>query len=202
MEDEKSNESLEPSQGKEPREPPLRKMTVWLDESVLIVLLLLSLAGIVISAYSSQGGYFFWLIMIPIFWLGAVLSSRAQARRTGESDVSIKTLLWFETLHWGGVLLAVIGVFVLRHMEIVDDVTAVLDILLVIALGTYLNGIRIGWRFSLIGVFLGTTAMLIAYVEQFLPLAVLIAITFIVLSLYWGKRKIRRHPPHDIHHAS
>ncbi len=91
--------------------PSLRGAIVWMDEAVLIVLVLLSLGGIAISVFSPQDDYVYWLGMIPIFWLGAILSSWSQARRTqGDEAHDLKRLLWIELLHWGGTLAAVIGV--------------------------------------------------------------------------------------------
>lgn len=173
--------------------PSLRGAIVWMDEAVLIVLVLLSLGGVAISAFSAQDDYIYWLGIIPIFWLGAILSSWSQARRTqGDEAHDLKWLLWIEMLHWGGTLAAVVGVFVLRYLQILGDSAAALVMLLILALATYLNGIRIGWRFSLLGVFLGVTAILTAYVERFLPLAALLALALILFSTYQARRSARR----------
>lgn len=172
--------------------PSLRGAIVWIDEAVLVVLVLMSLGGLAISAFSIQDDYVYWLGMIPIFWLGAILSSWSQAH-LGQSEAhNLKRLLWIELLHWGGTLAVVIGVFLLRYLQILGDSATALVMLLILALATYLNGIRIGWRFSLLGVFLGVVAILTAYVERFLPLAVLLAIILILLSTYQGRRDARR----------
>jgi hypothetical protein len=164
--------------------PPLRGAIAWLDEAVLIVLVILSLAGVAIGIFSSQDNYVYWLGMIPLFWLGAILSSFAQARRAGDEAHDLKRLLGIELLHWGGTLVTVIGVFFLRYLQILQDTAATLVMLLILALSAYLNGIRIGWRFSLLGVFLGVNALLIAYAQTFLPLAGLLAVALILFSLY------------------
>ncbi|GAB6067351.1 hypothetical protein JCM13664_06690 [Methylothermus subterraneus] len=174
-----------------PIKPLPRRMRNWLDEAVLIVLLLLSLGGAAISAFSAQDDYVYWLGMIPLFWLGAILSSWAQAGADDEAQ-TFRRLLWIELLHWGGTLAAVIGVFFLRYLQLLGDTAAVLVMLLILALSAYLNGIRIGWRFSLLGVFLGVTAMLAAYVQQFLPLAALLAVALIVFSIYTRRRRTRQ----------
>ncbi len=166
-----------------------RKAMIWMDEAVLIVLVLLSLGGLAISTFSAQDDYLYWLGMIPLFWLGAILSSWAQARRAQNIEAhDFKRLLWIELLHWGGTLAAVIGVFFLRYLQLLTDTGAALVMLLMLALATYLNGIRIGWRFSLLGVFLGITAVLNAYVQKFLPLAALLALALILFSIYQHKR--------------
>jgi hypothetical protein len=169
--------------------PYLRGALVWMDEAVLVVLMLLSLGGIAVSNFAIQDDYLYWLGMIPFFWLGAILSSWAQARRAqGDDAHDLKQLLRIELLHWVGTLAAVIGVFFLRYLQILDDSAAAPVMLLILSLSTYLNGIRIGWRFSLLGVFLGMTAILNAYVEKFLFLAALLAIALVMFSIYQSRR--------------
>ncbi len=167
-----------------------RGIVNWLDEAVLIFLLILSIGGAIISDFSPQDAYLYWLAMIPLFGIGAILSGWAQARREGEvKGFTFKQLFKMQSLHWVGVLCTVIGVFVLRYQQFIDEAGTALVMLLILALATFLDGIRIGWRFSLLGVFLGISAMIIAYVEQFLLLVVLLAIILIFYSVYQGRRQ-------------
>ena len=172
------------------QESEARAIFNWLDEAVLITLLILSIGGAIVSALTPQDAYLYWLAMIPLFGIGAMLSGGAQARRAGEvRGFTFRQLLKIQLLHWGGVLCTVIGVFVLRYEQLIDEDGTALVMLLILGLATFLDGIRIGWRFSLVGIFLGVSAMIIAYMEQFLPLVVLLAIILIVYSVYHGRRK-------------
>ncbi len=168
-------------------------IVVWLDEAVLIMLLLFSIGGAVVGDFSPQDAYLYWLVMIPIFGLGSMIAGWAQASLHGHvRGQSLGELLMLQLLHWGGVFFTVVGVFFLLHLQFLDGKAAALVILLILALATFLDGIRIGWRFSLAGVFLGMTAMLTAYLEQFLPLVVLLAVALILFTIYWGKRERRQ----------
>ncbi|MCX8049811.1 MAG: hypothetical protein N3A55_09185 [Methylohalobius sp.] len=181
----------------DPTKSYLRGAIVWMDQAVLVVLVLLSLGGLAISAFAIEDDYLYWLAMIPVFGLGAILSSWSQARRTQSDEThNIKRLLWIELLHWGGTLAAVIGVFLLRYLQALNDPGAALVMLLILALSTYLNGIRIGWRFSLLGAFLGIAAILTAYVERFLPVATLLAIALILFSFHQSQRKPHKTSSH------
>ena len=163
---------------------------VWLDEAVLILLLLFSIGGAVVGDFSPQDAYLYWLLMIPIFGLGSMIAGWAQASLHGHvRGQSLGELFMLQLLHWGGVFFTVVGVFFLLHLRFLDGKAAALVILLILALATFLDGIRIGWRFSLAGIFLGTTAMLTAYLEQFLPLVILLAVALILFTIYWGKRE-------------
>ena len=178
-------------------EPP-RGVIVWLDEAVLIFLLLLSVAGAVITDFSPQDAYLYWLVMIPVFGLGAMIAGWAQVKREGRvRGYSFGELFKIQLLHWSGGLCTVIGVFVLRHMRFLDETAAALVILLILGLATFLDGIRIGWRFSLIGVYLGISAILVAYLEQFLAPVVLLAILLIVYTIHRGRREARRRLRHE-----
>lgn len=169
---------------------------VWLDEAVLIVLLLLSIGGAVISDFSPQDAYLYWLVMIPVFAIGSIIASWAKTALYGHiRGRSFGELLLRQVLHWGGTFCTVIGVFFLLHLQFLDSRATALVILLILGLATFLDGIRIGWRFSLAGVFLGVTALLTAYLEQFLPLVALLAVLLIVITIYWGKRERSRRLP-------
>ncbi len=175
-----------------------RKVVVWLDEAVLILIILLSVGGAVITDFSPQDAYLYWLVMIPVFGLAAIIAGWAQAKVKGEvHGYSLGALLKVQALHWGGALCTVIGIFVLRFSQIIDEKATALVILLILGLATFLDGIRIGWRFSLIGVFLGISAMLIALLQQFLPFVILLAILLIVYTILRGRREARRHLAHD-----
>ncbi len=178
-------------------EPP-RGVIVWLDEAVLICLLLFSVLGAVIADFSPQDAYLFWLTMIPVFGLAAIVAGWAQVKREGKvRGYSFGELFKIQALHWGGVLCTVVGVFVLLHMRHLDETSAALVILLILALATFLDGIRIGWRFSLIGVYLGISAIIIAYMEQFLPPVVLLAVLLITYTILRGRREARRRLRHE-----
>jgi len=167
-----------------------RGIIKWLDEAVLITLLVFSIVGAIVSALTPQDAYLYWLAMIPLFGIGAMLSGWAQARREGDVRGFAFRELWkIQSLHWGGVVCTVVGVFVLRYEKLIDEDGTALVVLLILGLATFLDGIRIGWRFSLVGIFLGISAMIIAYLEQFLPIVVLLAVILIVYSVYHGRRR-------------
>ena len=64
-----------------------------------------------------------------------------------------------------------------------------LVILLILALATFIDGIRLGWRFCMAGLFLGATAVIAAFIEEFMWIVLLLAIGVILFTLYWEKRR-------------
>jgi len=77
------------------------------------------------------------------------------------------------------------GAFLLQQSGRLDETSASLVVLLILALATMLDGIRIGWQLSLVGFFLGACAVLIAYLEQFMLVAGLLAIVIIACTIIW-----------------
>jgi len=64
-----------------------------------------------------------------------------------------------------------------------------LIVLLILALTTYLDGIRISWRFSFVGIFLAVVAICAAYIEEYVWQILSVALAVIALSYYWEFRK-------------
>jgi membrane-bound acyltransferase YfiQ involved in biofilm formation len=62
-----------------------------------------------------------------------------------------------------------------------------LVILLILSLSTFLDGYQVGWRFYLAGIFLAITAILAAFIEEYMWILLVIAIASIVFSTYLEK---------------
>ena len=159
------------------------KARYWLEELILIVLLILSLLGIGITEASPADGFWYWMVMILVFALCAIIIGFFQPKR------EVKDLLLLQFLHWGGSMLAVAALFSIVHSERMREDNGGLVILLILALATFLDGIRIGWRFSMVGLFLGATAVIVAHFEQFMLISLLLAIIIVAFTIYWEKRK-------------
>lgn len=170
--------------------PHKTTLGVTIDEIVLISLLILSLVGMGITHFSPQESFMYWLAMIFVFGIAAMISGGWQAKEKGHvSGHLLKDLLVLQSLHWLGALLTVLAIFILLQSGRMSSETAGLVILLVLGLSTFLDGIRIGWRYSLAGIYLGTAAVLAAVVKNFLPLLILLSIAMVAGTVYWEKRR-------------
>ncbi|MGH8546998.1 MAG: hypothetical protein ACRERU_00020 [Methylococcales bacterium] len=89
-----------------------------------------------------------------------------------------------QSLLWLGVALALGGALLLLQFERLTDQNAGLVILLILSLARYIDGLRIGWRFALVGNFLGLAAVSIAYTENFITLLFSIAAVTIAITVY------------------
>lgn len=157
-----------------------------IEEGIFILLIMLSLLGIGITHFEPEDGYGYWLFMVLIFGMLAVLITWLKSKQTA-SDLS--HIVKEQALHWFSTLLVVAGAFFLEQSGRIDEFSASLVILLILSLATMLDGIRIGWQLSLVGFFLGACAVILAFVENFMPATSILAIIIISGSIFWELRK-------------
>jgi len=165
------------------------KSRFQIEEAILILLLILSLIGIGITDYSPADGYGYWLLMVVAFALFGILIGWLQSKHRTED---FKLILREQTLHWSTTVLVVGGVFLIHQSGKIAEDDAGLIILLILSLATMLDGLRVGWRFSLVGLFLWVSAIIAAYTQHFLWIELLIAIIIVSGTMafeYWLEKK-------------
>ncbi|MEE9397352.1 MAG: hypothetical protein V3V31_10100 [Methylococcales bacterium] len=165
-----------------------------LEEAVLLVLLILSVTGVGVTNFSPDDGYWYWTAMVFVFAIAAMITGRLHAKK---NDHVVKKVLVVQAFHWLGTLLAMIAIFSMQYAGVLDAQATGLIILLILALATFIDGIRLGWRFSLVGVFLGVTAVLAAHVEEFAWITVLLAVFLFAFSYFTGSFRTRKRLKND-----
>lgn len=161
--------------------PPTRH--IGLEETVFIILVILSLLGISITDYSPHDGYGYWLMMVFVFAALSIFVSWLQSK-TNEQDFG--ALVKLQLMHWLHTLFIVGSAFLLNKSGQLTDTGASLVILLILALSTMLDGYRIGWQFSLLGFFLAGCAIIIAYVAQFMLACIGLGILVVMATFFWN----------------
>lgn len=151
----------------------IARLKLQLDEWIFILLLLLSLGGVGITKFSPSEGYRYWIVMIFVFAIFAIITGWLEKKKQEES---FKALFLEQCFHWGGCLLVVGAMFTLTHSEHLDPTNTDLIFLLLLSLATFLDGQRVGWRFCLLGVFLGGSAVIISHVDNYMWVETLLAI--------------------------
>jgi hypothetical protein len=162
--------------------PQSHRRRFQMEEALLILLLLLSLGGIWLTDFSAEEGYAYWLGMVLVFGLLAVLINWLQTKKT---DQDFGAIVKEQFLHWTSALVTVGGVFLLQKSGQLTEISASLVVLLILSLATVLDGIRIGWQFSLVGFFLGACAIIVAYTPQFMLLSALLALLIVAATIAW-----------------
>ncbi len=162
-----------------------------IEDGLLVLLLLISLGGIFITDFSPLDGYVYWMIITVVFALMAVLIAWLQDK---EKDLDeFTSIVKEQSLHWLSSLLCITGVYFLERAELYDALSSTLVIMLVLGLATILDGIRIGWRFSLVGLYLGASSIVIAYTDHYLIISSFLAIAIVAITIsieVWLAKKI------------
>ncbi|MFU8789151.1 MAG: hypothetical protein ACNA7G_08975 [Methylobacter sp.] len=159
-----------------------KKRRFHIEEAILILLLMLSLVGIGIMDYSPADGYTYWLIMVFVFCLFAIILGWLQSKHSSED---FKLIFREQSIHWATSLLVVGGVFLIHQSGRITQYDVGLVVLLILSLSTMLDGLRVGWRFSLVGLFLGAAAVVSIYTSYFLWMEIVIALVIVGITVLW-----------------
>ena len=154
---------------------------------ILILTLLLSVIGIGITDYSPANAYGYWLLMTVI--LAVAGTAISWINRAALPDQQIKKLLMTQFIHWVATAATVLGIFLLLKTGRLNYESVGLVLLLTLGLSTFLDGYRIDWRFSLLGVLMFLSAILATYIEEYLWIIIVITVILIILIVLWERRK-------------
>ncbi|ANE55995.1 hypothetical protein [Methylomonas sp. DH-1] len=156
------------------------KRYVVIEQTVFILLVLLSLAGIYITDFNPDDGYGYWLAMVFVFGLLSVFVAWLQAK-SGDADFG--RVLKAQAMHWLHTVVVVIAASFLNKSGQLSGVSADLMILLILGLAAMLDGYHVGWEFSFLGFFLVGCAVIIGYVQSFLWACAAFAAAIVAVSL-------------------
>lgn len=154
-----------------------------LEEGVFILLVILSLLGIVITDFNQDDGYAYWTIMVVVFGMLSIFVSWLQAKT---SDNDFGEIVKEQGRHWLHTLIVVGAASLIIKSGHLSEISASLVILLILGLATMLDGMRIGWEFTLVGFFLVICATIVAYVEQFIFACVGLGLLIVAGTFLWG----------------
>ena len=155
----------------------------------LLTSLVLSLLGIAVTDYSPTRSRHYWAIMTLVLALSGMVIGSARARRSGRP---IGEYLVIQTVHWAATGVAVAGVFLLLRSGRLNYENTGLVLLLLLGLSTFLDGFRVSWHFSLIGVLMFLAAIVSGFVEQYIWVLLIVAVATAVAVITWERRKVTR----------
>jgi hypothetical protein len=154
--------------------------------TIIIGLLLLDVIGIGVTEFAVEFSQWYWLGMVVVTGLACAFIVRFRADR---EDLNTATMMKNEVLFWLGVLAAVNLVFFLYQAGRLDSENTGLVILLLLALSTFLAGLRLGWQLCLLGGVLAGALVVAAYLEQFLWIVLLVGLIAVAILFYRARVK-------------
>lgn len=155
----------------------------------LTAALFLSILGVGITDYSPLHSYRYWGVMTLVLASSGIAIGWSRAHRLGLPVV--KTLAT-QLVHWLATGVAVGGILLLLKAGRLNYESTGLVLLIVLGLATFLDGYRIDWRFSLVGVLIFMSGIVAAYVEEYLWVLLIIATGTTVAVLLWDRRERSR----------
>jgi hypothetical protein len=165
--------------------PTRRLLQLNLYEYIQLALLVLVVIGVGISYFLPDKSYRYWVAMVPVFGIACTSSEWSRLRR---QNLGIWKTLQNQLIHWFGVLVSVYLVHMLLNIQLLTKQNAGLVVLLVLALGTFLVGIHLGWRLYVLGAFLWIILVMAAYLQGSLWVMILVGVVMISLFLYLRSR--------------
>lgn len=164
----------------------LLKRKRFIEEIVLFIALALSLIGMGITDFSPLESHRYWFVMIILLTFASIALGWSREEYQGNI---FKGLIVRQLIHWGATLITVSGVYLLLNTGRLNYEGTGLIIELIIGFSLFLDGRNLGWRFSLLGVLVGGTAIVAAYVEEFIWIILLVSLCLSVLTFYWEKHR-------------
>ncbi len=151
-----------------------------------IIMISLAVIGMIFTDMKSDGAWVYWRIMTP-FYAALCIGLSIYLRKKEIKKTALT--IWHEIFHWLGLLLAVFLVNALVQMGLVSRLQAGIEVLLLLALATFLAGVYTEPTFIVVGIALGLVVLFVAFLSNFLYFILVPVILVGVVSLYWISRR-------------
>ncbi len=148
------------------------------DTIVILTTLTLALIGIAVTDYSPLNSYRYWTAMAIILSIVGIYLGVSRARR---QQLSLGKAFVVQGLHWSATLLTIAAVYLTLKTGRMNFETTGLILLYILGLSTFLDGCRVNWKFSLIGVLIFITGIIATYIETYLWVLVGLVIAVIIV---------------------
>ena len=150
-----------------------------------LFLIVLSVIGVGITDYSPAYARFYFkyitIFCAAVAIIGTVVKSRGQGGKQHVSRFAV------QVLHWSACFAAVLITYALIHNGRLNNADAGLVILLLLSLTVFLDGAHVGRHFYLLGTLLGLMTLVMAYVEEFIWIILIISVFMTFVAIYWDR---------------
>ena len=170
--------------------------SLWLRELPFTIVLLLTVAGVAYTSFSSQPIIAYWEILAPLIGLVCV----SVGWRSATDNAARFRLIATQAMHWLA-FLVVMNLLLLQSVQRLFTANSTgLAIFTLLTLGTFTAGAHIvSWQICLLGLIMALGIPAIAWIENsalilILVVAALLGI-FAVFWWYWRERRARAATP-------
>ena len=161
----------------------LSKNKHFMGEAILFITFVLSLIGMAITDFSPLESHRYWDFMIVFLAIASIGLGWSQELY----KETIFQLIVRQLIHWGATLITVSGVYLLLYTGRLNYESTGLIVELILGLSLFLDGRNLGWRISLLGILVGITAIIAAYVEEYIWVILFVSACLWVVTYYLEK---------------
>ncbi len=162
---------------------------LFINEALLSILLVLCFIGVAYTNFGSARSYHYWLWLVPVFAVAAVISEWSRYKR---EEIDGFHYITQQLMHWGAVYVAIRVVFQLHEIGRLNNDATALALMTVMSLGTFLAGVYIGWRFLVLGVFIAFATIVAASLEAYIWVLIPIALVIIAAGVFIARWEFHR----------
>ncbi len=160
--------------------------TFHIESVSLIVTLILSMLGIGVTDYSPMQSYYYWGAMLLILAVAGIAIGWVRADFLNRP---MREILVIQIVHWCATAVAVLSILLLLKAGRLNYEGTGLVLLVLMGLATFLDGCRVSYYFSLIGVLMIVTAITAAFIEQYLWVLIILGLGIAMAIFFWERRK-------------
>lgn len=160
-----------------------------IELSALLTAFILSVIGIGITDFRPMVSYRYWGAMTLILAVSGMVIGWARQQKRG---LPVKDMFLTQFVHWGATFGTVAGMYMLLSSGRLNYENTGLVVLMTLALATVLDGYRVSWSFGSLGVMMYVTALLGAYIEQYIWVVLIMIICTAVVIVILEKSRGRK----------
>ncbi len=157
-----------------------------ITEISLIATFVLSIIGIGVTDYSPAKSYQYWGAMTVVLTIAALFIGWARAEHLKRT---VTNIFITQIVHWTATWVAVFGIFLLLNAGRLNYESTGLALLVVLGLATFLDGYRVSWRLSIVGILMFVTSLIAAYLEQYLWVLLIFATITFIMAYFWSRHR-------------
>ncbi len=162
---------------------------IFVREAILSSLLILCFIGVAYTNFASSKSYSYWLWMVPVFAVAAIISEWSRYKR---QEIDGLHFLRQQLLHWGAVFIAIKTIFMLHDIGRLNNDATALALMVTLSLSTFLAGVYIGWRFLVLGLFMTLATLLVAWLEAWIWVLIPAAIGIVAIGVLVSVHEFRK----------
>lgn len=152
-----------------------------------LIMLVFAFIGLIVTDIWKDGAWNYWRYMSPVY---ALMSLWLSWSRRGAGHELAMTL-WHELAHWLGLIGAVWLMTGFVKLGLIGRFEASMQVLVLLALTVFTNGIYTEHSFIIIGIALGLLAAVVAFINKYLFAIMLPVLALALIAIIWFFHRVK-----------